>query len=315
MSRHFFFISFLVYLVCLSADGASQTSPFWTQTSGPEGGVITAIAVSNQGIIVAGGPLTGAYRSTDDGRTWVAARSGLLAGSHTLGLNSIAVNSRGVFFAASQGGFWRSQDGGLNWSVVGDPEAAPGPPVAIAPNGTIYGGGAAQVLRSSDDGRSWDRFTVDTGQPALRIQALWVEPSGQVYTGTDNGVYISSDRGKTWIQAGLEGKSVTSIGVSSNGDIFAGLDRGKGVYRLNKHSSEWECVLGPYQYAGYSFPAMIFSRSGDVFVGASQWGSGVWRSTDRGENWQQFLPGRGVFALAEKPNGNIFAGLFGNGVF
>ena len=58
-------------------------------------------------------------------------------------------------------------------------------------------------------------------------------------------------------------------------------------------------------------------RAGDIF--AATWGSGVFRSTDNGENWIEVNVGITepyIISLAINASGDIFAGAdFGGGVF
>ncbi|MGH7495161.1 MAG: hypothetical protein ACREOO_22545 [bacterium] len=65
---------------------------------------------------------------------------------------------------------------------------------------------------------------------------------------------------------------------------------------------------------GGSVIAFVINSAGHVFAGTD--GSGVFRSTDDGENWRPTaLTGANVFALVINSAGHLFAGTSRNGVF
>ena len=68
-TAHIFCLFFLI-ISSLSA----QNAP-WEKTAGPPGLQVTVIYKAN-GIVYAGTPTQGVYKSTDDGISWVAANSG-----------------------------------------------------------------------------------------------------------------------------------------------------------------------------------------------------------------------------------------------
>lgn len=302
--------SILGGFLCVALPAICQP-PFWFQTSGPEGGLIFAIAVNGSGIVVAGGERgTGAYRSTDGGASWLPAQSGLVAyreGS----VYVLAASPAGDFFT----GAWRSQDGGANWTrtnLPSDPQA-----LAISSDGTLFGGVSNGVLRSSDGFQTWQEFAVD--DPDRSVTALGITPSGQtVYAGTeDNGVYKSLDRGQTWGHIGLEGKSIRSLGINVNGDVFVGTrgdyQRGCGpVLRSRDQGAHWEEVGCFY----WETLGLTFNASGHIFAGVSQGTAGVWRSIDGGDHWEHVgLATHSLNTMATSPDGTIFAAGNGGGIF
>ncbi len=321
MHRQIRLTSMLCGLFCLAMQGISQT-PFWLQTNGPEGGRIAAIAVSQQGTIVAAARLSGIYRSADNGETWSAASSGLPPAASWI--DSIVADSHGHFFVSSWPYVWRSADGGANWSPAGAGGVAPSP-LAMAPSGAIFGGGWGVVWRSSDEGVSWEHFTI-LGLDGS-VTALALGPSGPVYAGTgNNGVYVSSNNGETWTQTGLPGKWVTALSVNNNEDVFVALsgqqpppDGGLypgGLYRSMDRGATWQYIAPPANNWWYQVAGLAFNAQGHVFAYGSQ--AGIWRSTDQGATWVSLaFPERwtAADALAIKPDGTVFAGAWGAGVY
>src|SRR5215510_3279514 len=125
---------------------------------GPDGvGAILSIAVdpTSSSTIYAGTKGAGIFKSTDGSATFVAASSGLT----NFTITAIAVNPSNprIVYAATEGGVFRTDDGGASWS------AAPGLPFAVF-NGlaldprnpaTVFAVGDAGVFKSADSGSSW----------------------------------------------------------------------------------------------------------------------------------------------------------------
>lgn len=143
-----------------SSSGAATIS--WTPL-GPGGasnsGRVDTIAKDPiTGTLLIGGPGdTGIYRSTDDGRTWHAANTGL-----KLGNGLIDSRIRRLWFSPGpvslalagtlDGGIYRSTDGGQTWSNVYRTTEA----VQFAAVGaTIYAATDGGLLASADSGKTW----------------------------------------------------------------------------------------------------------------------------------------------------------------
>ena len=94
--------------------------------------------------------------------------------------------------------------------------------------------------------------------------------------------------------------------AASNGNIFAGVPGGGGVFRCAENDTNWTSLT--------FYSASCFAVSGsNIFAG----GFGVFLSTDSGTSWTLVDSGltyKSVHSLAAS-NGNIFAGTWGRGVF
>jgi photosystem II stability/assembly factor-like uncharacterized protein len=136
----------------------------------------------------------GVYVSTDDGDSWTkAAGANLPEGTVTANaLNLIATPSRpGVLFLQTNGvGLFRSTDGAASFVKV-EPGGGMGtryPALRFDPTNpqTIYvsadetQGGPGGLLKSADDGQSWNAF----GPATVPIDALDVASDGSLFAGT-----------------------------------------------------------------------------------------------------------------------------------
>src|SRR5437016_7459315 len=157
-------------------------------------------------------PVNGAgtiYKSTDGGATWKQITGGGLPAGDW-GRVGLAV-ARGThaqrvyaLIDTRQGGLFRSDDGGQNWTLAGADQRIRGrlwyfgevdvdpknPDIVYLPNVSIY--------RSTDAGKS---FTALKGAPGGDdYHALWIDPANpqRMIFGSDQGAGISVDGGKSW---------------------------------------------------------------------------------------------------------------------
>src|SRR5262249_15507638 len=113
----------------------------------------------------------GVYRSVDDGATWTAANQGLT----DLNVQAIATStthSGTVLAAAASGVVYRSADAGATWAVgLNRPTWVlrfdPGTP------GVGLAGSARQVMRSADDGLTWQPLGAAL---ADEVQSIAIDP-------------------------------------------------------------------------------------------------------------------------------------------
>ena len=172
--------------------------------------VLYAVAYQRRrhvGVLVAGGPESGVWKSTDGGETWRDVTSGLPAGD--LGRIALAVSPMDpdvlyalVAAAEDRSGFYRSPDRAESWTrmsdyIVVDPqyygELYPDPHRMDR----VY---AVDVqLHVTDDGGR--TFTpVNSRFKHVDNHAVVFDPAAPEYllVGTDGGIYESFDRGDTW---------------------------------------------------------------------------------------------------------------------
>ncbi len=189
-----------------------------------------------------------------------------------------------IFVGTAGGGIFRSTNNGTTWSPVFDRDGRSTSigDIAIAP---------------SDPGIVW----VGTGEPNNRQSSTW-----------GDGVYRSLDGGSTWTHMGLRethhiGRVVIHprdpriVFVAALGQLW-GANAERGVYRTTDGGVTWRKVLagndvtGAVDVAldpdGRTVYAAMYQRQRKSFgfVGGGP-GSGLWRSRDGGETWEQLTEG------------------------
>jgi photosystem II stability/assembly factor-like uncharacterized protein len=242
--------------------------------------------------------------------------------------------------------------GGLRWRMIGPfrggrvngVSGVPG-----QPNAFYFGSVGGGVWKTTNAGRTW--LPIFDSQPIASIGAIGVAPSNPdvVYVGTGeadmrsqisygNGIYKSTDAGKTWTHHGLDdtrqiGKVIVDprnpdvVFVAALGHAY-GANPERGVFRSRDGGATWQKVLFKSNDVGAI--DLVFDPGDSQIVYASLWntrrppwsiyppsygpGSGIYKSTDGGSNWQQLtrgLPTDGVgrigLAVAPSNRARVYA--------
>jgi photosystem II stability/assembly factor-like uncharacterized protein len=192
------------------------------------------------------------------------------------------------YFGACAGGIWKTVDGGVFWRCVSDGymgSSAVGS-IAVAPSdaNVIYAG---------------------TGETAIRLDVSY-----------GDGMYKSTDAGRSWSHVGLkDSKFIGRICVhpqdpdlvyaAALGDVF-GPNAERGVFRSRNGGKDWQKILFRSDVAGAIDLSM--DRNNPRILFASMWearrnfwnissggpGSGLFRSTDGGDTWQEITRNPGL---------------------
>lgn len=190
-----------------------------------------------------------------------------------------------VYAAAATGGVWKSVDAGKTFTAAWDDNNTQSMGALVAaPDGTLYAGtgeanpgggsivfGGTGIYKSTNQGKDWEsigltesgaigRIAIDPHNP----QQIFVAATGQLFNpGGERGLYRTQDGGKTWDLV-LEGKNSTTGAV----DIAIDPKNPKRIY-----AAMWDHVRYP---------------NNRLYGGE---GSGIYRSTDGGNTWEQLTNG------------------------
>lgn len=181
-------------------------------------------------VVMVSGTGTSVVKSSDGGRTWKYAGYGVRGSSHGSDGYELAYHRRdSLYYLANDarwvGGIYHSEDG-VNWEITYD--YAVRSLLLDEAVQTIYAGGAglAYVLRSMDDGKTWD--SKHDGMEKSARQLVRVPGSRTVYAGTHRGVYKTYDRAENWISVNdtlteqLNFRGGLAISERDTSTVFAG---------------------------------------------------------------------------------------------
>jgi hypothetical protein len=216
----------------------------------------------------------------------------------------------------------------FNWDLAG-PTNIGGriTDVAIHPDSpfTWYIGAASGgIFKTTNGGETWENIFTDAD--VISIGDLAIDPSDEntIYAGTGeanassysffgNGIYKSTDAGQTWQHIGLEnsgyiGRVVVDynnpqrVFVAACGDLFTP-DENRGVYRSLDGGVSWDKIL--FITDSTSAVDIVQDPQSPDIIYATMWermrglnyrrsfgeSSGVYKSTDGGDSWDQLTGG------------------------
>jgi photosystem II stability/assembly factor-like uncharacterized protein len=241
-------------------------------------------------------------------------------GGRSIAVAGVKGRPREAYFGAVGGGLWKTSDAGNNWAPVTD---------GLITSSSV---GAVAVSESSPD-IVW----IGMGESCIR---------GNIMPG--DGVYKSTDAGKTWANAGFKNvDAISKIRIHpTNPDIvyvaafglYYGPSDERGVFKTTDGGKTWKRTLFKDNKTG-AVDIAIDTKNPNVLY-AAMWeayrieyqmssggpGSGLYKSTDGGETWNEITRNPGmpsglvgrigvaltaadsnrVYALVENENGGLF---------
>jgi photosystem II stability/assembly factor-like uncharacterized protein len=320
-------IVFGALISCLAftvAAPASAGENFWTSV-GPDGGKVTALAVhpTTPRVVYAGTSGGGVFKSTDGGRTWQAANTGLFnffirdlvldpAAPETLYLSAGDLpNVAGVYKSTNGGASWINVSGGLPKPppLCGCGGLLPITDLAIDLHGShrLYAVAGGSVYL----GPAWVPAGpgLETANGALTVET---DPSSStvVYAGTNRGVYKSTDAGAHWAAAtsGLGSRPVRALAVDPRNprNVYAGTD--VGVFASTDAGASWLPASTGLTDRRVLDLALDPADPATLWAGTRQ---GLFESDDRGQSWHPVAGLQetvGVLAVAPSAPEVLYAG-------
>jgi photosystem II stability/assembly factor-like uncharacterized protein len=210
---------------------------------------------------------------------WRGGRSAAVTGSYK--------NRNTFYFGAVGGGVWKTTDAGNNWKNISDKYyGGTIGAIAVAPSDedVVYVGegentmrgnvseGLGGMWRSNDAGRTWKNIGLKDGRHIIRIiihpknpDIVWVAVVGHLFgPNEERGVYKTTDGGKTWkrtLYVNNQTGASDLVMEPGNPEVF--------------YAGMWRIIRTPHSL-----------ESGGE-------GSGIWKSTDGGETWQNITAAKG----------------------
>lgn len=259
--------------VFTSLDGGES----WTRT--PLTGAVSSIAlVPSQPLIAYAGTPAGAWKTLDAGRHWAAVFP-KPAGARVF--LAVAPSRPDRVYLATEGLFFRSDDGGAVWIQVGALANVSGLTVDLLSADTIYAVDRDGVQVSTDQGATW-RPMLDVPpvfENASEVQGIFADPNrpDTLYAPTVlHGLFVSRNRGDTWSVPAQDGLGFPTV-------------------LLFERDLRQPATL---------YLVRITAKSEDLL-----------RSTDDGKTWQTvaYVPGQRDFAFDPGAPDAFYAA--GNGIF
>jgi photosystem II stability/assembly factor-like uncharacterized protein len=231
-----------------------------------------------------------------------------------------------IYLGAEASGLYRKEAADARWEQLtnGMPPSPQARTIAIHPRdpNVVLVGTQRGVYHSQDRGDHWERANLPEGRT---VWSLRFHPSNPrvVYLGTEGSeVYMSGDGGQSWrylstianpdaVQMAFSTR-ILGIAIESTDPacMYAALEVG-GAARSSDGGKAWQLAnrnfAGNVDLMDLHGVAVGSADSSAVFISNR---TGVWRTRDRGDNWQnlhfeKFSPimySRGVQAAPDDPN-------------
>ncbi len=222
-------------------------------------------------------------RATLDDPPWVPAGPNNIGG-RVSDIVGHPTDPNQFYVAAASGGIWKTTNGGSTWTAIFDqsPSLSMGalamdqlhPDTIYAGTGEACASGYSYfgtgVYRTTDGGSTWANIGLNDSRYISRIvldpendQSIWVAAAGEFFgTSTERGVYHSTDFGTTW-------QNVLYVNDSTGAsDLVLHPSNAQMVY-----AAMWQRIRTPQD-----------RRAGGR-------GSGIFRSTNGGANWERLADG------------------------
>jgi len=213
----------------------------------------------------------------------------------------MAVNTL-LFAGAEAHGLYRKAVGEAHWEGLGNglPPSPQVRPIAIHPDtpNVMFVGTQRGVYRSTDHGDHWERMNLPEGRVVWSLQFHPHNPQRMILGTEGSEVYTSQDGGENWTYASTISNpdavemsfSTRILGFAMEADqperIYAALEVG-GAARSDDGGKTWHLVnrdlAGNIDLLDLHGVAVGAADSSAVFIANR---TGVWRSHDRGESWE-----------------------------
>ena len=222
------------------------------------------------------------------------------------------VNANILYAGAAGGGVWKSTNGGVGWRALGDfmPNLRIGS-IAVHPanpSTVLAGCGEGFVLwqdalaygrgiyRSDNAGETWSLIPATASSNFEFVFDIAFDPFNPdiILAGTRVGIMRSTDAGATWTKLNIMFSQIRGMmsvfSRTTEGLVYSALES-NGIFRSTDHGATW---AGPLRKG---IDATMYTRiqlaaapsNGDVvyaaFTSYDESCAGVYKSTDRGENW------------------------------
>src|SRR2546427_393500 len=314
---------------------------------GPEGGTVQVVAIDprtpttlyagikdsrsqwSEGI-----PPSGKlFKTTDGGRSWRAANTGL----PNTEITAISINPHTpttIYVGVAGGQTFKSIDGGGTWSGPGVTVSGVYPALSIArvafdpqTQTTIYAAGGNSIVKSTDGGSTWR--TLSTGlSDDVGVSSIAIDPKTPttLYVGLSSfrpaqtrGVFKSTDGAETWhaLDTDLANSIVTALVVDTltPSTIYMGTEV-TGIFKSSEGGDRWHAINTGLPSLGI-LPVAFDPQKPNIIYGRA---AGVFKSTDGGGTWRAVhtgLPTIFINDLAVDPKTptTLYVGTYGSGVY
>jgi len=311
MSHRLHLLFCLLFVIPWAARAQNNS---WVATNGPGTGYdVRSFTATSNGTLYAGTWTDGTvWKTTDNGGTWV--KCGAIPRPNPV-LAMCTLPNDHIFACVYLNGVFRSTDGGATWqerdSLLTDATMRGS---LVDDRGTIWVATDAGLFCTSNEGATWTlNKSAEVGQGGGFSQ-VYLDSSHAIVTNNWYHIFRSTDYGSTWTTIPFGTPTVSVGGIHPDGSYYASTST-SGIYRSTDFGATWTDMHSGVNWNGYTY-TFTFSAAGKIYYARDA--NGVLSSNDSGKTWVALNSGLttlSVLPLFRHPNGYIFAGTGGGGVF
>jgi photosystem II stability/assembly factor-like uncharacterized protein len=174
--------------------------------------------------------------------------------------------------------------------------------VTFGNNTFVAVGDSGSIVRSTDNGTSWDNATTDNST-ANNLSGVTFGNNTFVAIGDSGNIVRSTDNGTSWDNATTDNSTANNLsGVTFGNNTFVGVGSSGNIVRSTDNGTSWDNATTDNSTAN-NLSGVTFGNNTFVAVGDT---GNIVRSTDNGTSWDN----------ATSPTANNLSGVtFGNNTF
>ena len=174
--------------------------------------------------------------------------------------------------------------------------------VTFGNNTFVAVGDSGSIVRSTDNGTSWDNATTDNST-ANNLSGVTFGNNTFVGVGSSGNIVRSTDNGTSWDNATTDNSTANNLsGVTFGNNTFVGVGSSGNIVRSTDNGTSWDNATTDNSTAN-NLSGVTFGNNTFVAVGDT---GNIVRSTDNGTSWDN----------ATSPTANNLSGVtFGNNTF
>jgi len=251
---------------------------------------------------------------------------GPFRGGRTVAISGVPGQPNVFYMAPNNGGVWKTTDFGQTWNPIFD-----GQPNNAQPNNDQSNNDQPNNAQANNDRANNDQANDARRSGSIGALAVAPSNPDTIYVGSGeglrrpdlsvgNGIYKSTDAGRTWRHLGqrdgalrdaqqiasiiVDPKDPDRVFVAALGHPY-GPNEQRGVFRSLNGGQTWQKVL--YKDENVGAVDLVFDPRNSHVIFADLWasrrppwttggsydgpGSGLYKSTDGGDNWRQITKG------------------------